>query len=105
MSAILRFSTKDDWQQHIGDLLLIPNWPKIFYAGNKKPSPGAHGYNPYLVKDMHAIFYAWGPAFKNNLTVPSFENVNVYPVITSILGLNINEPIDGTFKIAKEILY
>ena len=105
MSAILRFSTKDDWQHHIGDLLLIPNWPKIFYAGNKKPSPGAHGYNPYLVKDMHAIFYAWGPAFKNNLTVPSFENVNVYPVITSILGLNINEPIDGTFKIAKEILY
>ncbi|HMU25158.1 MAG TPA: alkaline phosphatase family protein, partial [Ferruginibacter sp.] len=95
---------KDDWHHHIGDLLLVPKWPKTFSLGSKKLSPGAHGYNPYLVKDMHAIFYAWGPAFKNNLSIPSFENVNVYPVITSILGLTIQAPIDGSLKVAQAIL-
>ena len=104
MPSILHFSKKDDWHHHIGDLLLVPKWPKTFSMGSKELSPGAHGYNPYLVKDMHAIFYAWGPAFKNNLSIPSFENVNVYPVITSILGLQINGPIDGSLKVAQAIL-
>lgn len=53
---------------------------------------------------MHASFYAWGPAFKNNLNIPSFKNVDVYPVVTTILGLRINDKIDGTNKVAKEIL-
>ncbi len=104
MPSILHFSKKDDWHHHIGDLLLVPKWPKTFSMGSKELSPGAHGYNPYLVKDMHAIFYAWGPAFKNNLSIPSFENVNVYPVITSILGLTIQGPIDGSLKVAQAIL-
>jgi hypothetical protein len=52
---------------------------------------------------MHATFFAWGPAFKN-MTVPSFENVNVYPVITKILGLHYDDKIDGTNELAEKIV-
>ena len=98
------YSEKEDVQNRIGDILLVPNWPQAFNPPSRKANPGAHGYDPYQVKDMHATFYAWGPAFKTNLKVPSFENVNVYPVITKILGLKYTDKIDGTPALAEKIL-
>ena len=47
---------------------------------------GAHGYDPRY-KDMHAIFYASGPAFKHGYVHPTVENVNIYPLIAKILNL------------------
>ena len=47
---------------------------------------GTHGYDPHY-KDMHAIFYATGPAFKQGYVHPTVENVNVYPLLAKILGL------------------
>lgn len=46
--------------------------------------------------EMSASFYAWGPAFKQHLTIPVIDIVNVYPLIAEILGLKITEPIDGS---------
>lgn len=54
---------------------------------------GTHGYDNNE-KDMHAIFYAKGPAFKVDKTVKTFPNISVYPLIAHILGLQIGE-IDG----------
>jgi predicted AlkP superfamily pyrophosphatase or phosphodiesterase len=103
--AKLHYGAKDDWQNRIGDILLIPNWPKVFNLYNNKfTTIGWHGYDATVVKDMHATFYAWGPAFKRNLTIPTFENVDVFPVITQILSLSNTNKIDGTDKVAKEIL-
>jgi alkaline phosphatase D len=48
---------------------------------------GAHGYDPSF-SDMHAIFYAEGPAFNKGVTVPAFSNVEVYGIIAHILGLD-----------------
>ena len=104
MPAHLHYGEKDDVKNVIGDILLIPLWPKIFYYNNKKPDPGAHGFDPSLVKDMYTIFYAWGPNFKTNMQVPAFENVNVYPVVTRILGLNYNDKIDGSPELAEKII-
>ena len=98
------YSKADDRYNRIGDILLIPNWPKVFNLYNRKLDPGWHGYDPAAVKDMHATFYAWGPAFKEHLKIPSFPNVDVYPLITTILGLNYTEKIDGTKEVADEIL-
>jgi len=101
----LHYGAKDDWQNRIGDILLIPNWPKVFNLYNSKfTTIGWHGYDATVVKDMHATFYAWGPAFKSNLTIPTFENVDVFPIITRILGLSNTNKIDGTDKVANEIL-
>ena len=57
---------------------------------------GTHGYDN-KEKDMHAIFYAKGPAFKTNKTVKTFQNVSVYPLIAHILGLQIDE-VDGKLR-------
>lgn len=100
----LKFSARDDRFNRIGQILLVPDPSKIFLEKGKKTSAGKHGYNPYKVPEMKAVFVAFGPAFKENKKIGEFQNVNVYPVVTDILGLKISEPIDGTQKVAKEIL-
>lgn len=91
----LHYSTKDDRYNRIGDILLVPNATKIFLEKGKKSSPGKHGYDPYLVPEMKAVFYAWGPAFKKNVKVEEFSNVDVYAIVSEILGLKIPFRIDG----------
>lgn len=102
--AYLHYSAKDDRYNRIGDILIIPHYPHVFRFNNKKVSAGSHGFDPYKMKDMQAVFYAWGPAFKPHVNIPAFENVNVYPVVARILGLSITGKIDGTMKVANEIL-
>ena len=63
-----------------------------------------HGYDPSTTPEMGAIFYAKGPAFRK-LTIPPFENVNVYPLVANILDLNYQaDSIDGNFEVLKPIL-
>jgi hypothetical protein len=48
---------------------------------------------------------AWGPAFKKGLIIDDFENVNVYPIVAKILGLDYNENnIDGKINVLNSIL-
>jgi len=63
---------------------------------SKRVGNGAHGFDN-ANSDMHAIFYAYGPAFKVNYVSPTFENVDIYPLICEILGL---EPasVDGKLE-------
>ena len=100
----LHYGEKDDKYNRIGDILLIPEWPKFFHFSSRKANPGAHGYDPFLVKDMGASFFAWGPAFKKDLKIPSFENVNVFPVVARMLDLKYFHAIDGTNELAESIL-
>ncbi|HTI94461.1 MAG TPA: ectonucleotide pyrophosphatase/phosphodiesterase [Puia sp.] len=98
--AELHYGAKDDKYKRVGDIIVIAKWPKTF---NPKSSIGIHGFNPYLVKDVRASFYAWGPAFKQHLQIKPFQNVEVYDVMTKILGIQ-PRPNDGTGALAKEIL-
>lgn len=73
--------------QRISDVLVLADssWSvgiKPEYGGNS----GAHGYDNSNT-DMHTIFYAEGPDFKNGYTQEAFENVDIYPLIAQILGL------------------
>lgn len=45
-----------------------------------------HGFDPAL-PSMGATFIASGPAFKRGVTIPPFDNVEIYPLLCSILGL------------------
>lgn len=101
----LKFSNRDDRYNRIGQILLVPNAPKIFLEKGKKTSVGKHGYNPYKVPEMKAVFVAFGPAFKQNKEIGEFKNINIYPIVTDILGLKITEPIDGKEVTAKKILH
>ncbi|WP_373709455.1 ectonucleotide pyrophosphatase/phosphodiesterase [Kaistella sp.] len=100
----LHFSPKNDRYNRIGQILLVPKAPKIFLEKGKKTSLGKHGYSPYEVPEMKATFIASGPTFKQNKKIGEFQNVNIYPIVADILNLKVTEPIDGTQKIAKEIL-
>ncbi len=54
---------------------------------------GAHGWDN-AKKDMHTIFYAMGPAFKKGHQHTPIEVVDLYPLITQIMGLEPAE-VDG----------
>lgn len=100
----LHYGTKDDKYNRIGQILLVPNAPKIFLEKGKSTSVGKHGYNPRKTPEMKAVFYACGDVFKNNLEINEFSNVNVYPLVAEILGLKITEPIDGKVSVLEKTL-
>jgi predicted AlkP superfamily pyrophosphatase or phosphodiesterase len=96
--------SSDDKYNRLGDLIVVPHLPKVFNFSTRKTTPGKHGFDNHL-EDMRATFMAWGPAFKNGMSIENFENVNVYPLVASILGLQYDEnAIDGKLKILQPIL-
>ncbi|QDH69548.1 alkaline phosphatase family protein [Marilutibacter alkalisoli] len=54
-------------------------------------SRGSHGFDPDL-PSMRAIFIARGPAFRNGAVIPAFDNVDVYPLLARLIGI---EPADN----------
>ena len=104
MPPHLHSSKSDDWHNRIGDIVLITHWPKMFNIYNRKLDKGQHGFDPATVKDVHAIFFAWGPAFKQHTEIAAFPNVDIYPLVTQILGLTYTEKIDGAKELANEVL-
>lgn len=93
------YGEKEDRFNRVGDIMLITKFPYIF--GPKLPA-GTHGFLP-TQPEMRASFYAWGPAFKEHLKIPGFQNIEVYEVMAKILGIK-PLPNDSTGKLAKAIL-
>ncbi len=54
---------------------------------------GAHGYDP-ASDEMLALFVAAGPAFRSGTTLPTFDNVHVYPLLARLIGIA-PRPSDG----------
>lgn len=105
MPSRLHYSKADDIHHRIGDIILMATCPKFFNINQrKKINPGAHGFDPEKVPQMRASFYAWGPEFKSHKETAPFQNVNIYPLITTILGLPVTEKIDGTKQLADDVL-
>jgi predicted AlkP superfamily pyrophosphatase or phosphodiesterase len=61
-----------------------------------RPAPvGSHGFPPHQVPQMKAIFFAEGPDVAAGVVLPSFDNIDVYPFVVKLLGLE-SAPVDGT---------
>ena len=98
------FKKADDRYNRLGDLIVVPNLPRPFNFSTRKTTLGKHGFDNHH-PDMRATFMAWGPAFKKGLSIDDFENVNVYPIVAKILGLDYDEKsIDGKLTVLKSIL-
>jgi predicted AlkP superfamily pyrophosphatase or phosphodiesterase len=97
------YGAKDDRYNRIGDMLLVPKPPKVFSFQGRRVKLGQHGFDN-AIPDMHATFYAWGPAFKKRRQIPAFENIHVYPLIAKILGLTITDTIDGSLQVLQPVL-
>jgi predicted AlkP superfamily pyrophosphatase or phosphodiesterase len=93
-----------------GDPVVVPTGPYSIVAhdpnsrgGTRMPPRGGHGYDPRQMPSMKAIFFAAGPDIRPGVTVASFENVDLYPLIAEILGLHTG-PIDGKLRALQGIL-
>ncbi|MCS6873561.1 MAG: ectonucleotide pyrophosphatase/phosphodiesterase [Pyrinomonadaceae bacterium] len=63
---------------------------------------GAHGYDNQLAS-MRAIFIAQGKAFKKGKIVEPFENVDIYNILATILGLKPAQT-DGNLNTLRKVL-
>lgn len=77
-------AAEDGWQLQTQSFLDRPN---------ARHGGGEHGYDNDD-PNMRALFVARGPAFKQGLVVPEFDNVDVYSVLARLLGIR-PEPNDG----------
>lgn len=85
------------------DLVVVADssWSVVRTAG-ETVGKGAHGYLNSNT-DMHAIFYAAGPAFRKNFAMKTFDNIDIYPLICEILNLY-PAPTDGSLNDVRKML-
>lgn len=83
-------------------VLVADNGWQVRFNHQSRLSNGDHGYDNDF-KDMHGIFYAMGPAFKEAYLHPTFENVHIYNLISHILHLA-PAPNDGKLETVKKVL-
>ncbi len=70
--------------------LAEPGW-MIYSAEPRWRVPlGMHGYDNHL-PEMGATFIGNGPAFRNGVTLPSFDNVDLYPLLSRLAGVTPND--------------
>jgi predicted AlkP superfamily pyrophosphatase or phosphodiesterase len=83
----------------IGDIVIIMEEPWMLLDSPPLLSLlrerwGNHGWDPSL-PSMRAIFIMTGPNVPAGVTIPPVENIDVYPLMTELLGLRAAQPIDG----------
>ena len=71
-------------------------WRVIDRNRSLEPQPvkGEHGFAPED-PSMRAIFVAAGPSFRRGATLPAFDNVDLYPLLAKLLGID-PAPNDGS---------
>ncbi|WP_303746998.1 alkaline phosphatase family protein [Stenotrophomonas pigmentata] len=67
--------------------------PRDSIAKRSPGDRGSHGYDPAL-PSMQAVFVARGPAFAQGKQLSAFDNVDVYPLLTRLIGIPA-QPNDG----------
>jgi alkaline phosphatase D len=77
-------------------------WSITRYTPKKEFTGGTHGYD-IRNTDIHAIFYAAGPAFRQNYIHPSFQNIHIYPLLARLLGI-VPAKTDGDLKAVEQML-
>ena len=92
------------------DFLLIADEGWMMYLdehiekyNGKLPVKGMHGYNADSM-NMHAIFYAYGPLFKDGIIIDTFELIHIYPMLCKLLGIMPYKDIDGKLEVLNPIL-
>ncbi len=109
LSIYRRDETPEHW--HYRDHARVPplvgvvdeGWELVRHAPSGAGAVGGqHGYDPMLMS-MRAIFVAAGPAFRQGVRVPAFENVNIYDALADILHLEA-PPNDGDPAVARALL-
>jgi len=93
-----------------GDPVIVATGPFAIRAhapaageSDHPPTIGMHGFDPHLIPEMKASFFAAGPDLVPGKTVAPFENVNLYPWLAHMLGLHAPKS-DGSLNILSATL-
>ena len=89
-----------------GDPIIVPTGPYAIRAhapaeNGARPDTvpaGQHGFDPRMMPEMKASFFAAGPDLVPGKSVAPFDNVNIYPWIAHMLGLTAPKS-DGSLNI------
>ena len=82
--------------------LAEPGWTITKTAPEKAFTGGTHGYDP-ADPTMRSLFIANGPAFRRT-RLPVFDNVDVAPLLRTLLGLPADPSLDGTDRVFRPAL-
>lgn len=81
-----------------GDVVVVMNEPwRLTSPARRRVTRdrfGMHGWDPAFAS-MHAMFLVMGPDITPGTVLPSVHNVDVYPLLTELLGLQPAAKIDG----------
>uniref|UniRef100_A0A914W5H8 Extracellular Endonuclease subunit A domain-containing protein n=1 Tax=Plectus sambesii TaxID=2011161 RepID=A0A914W5H8_9BILA len=64
---------------------------------------GDHGYD-YLLASMHALFVGYGPSFKRGYPAESFQNIEIFELVSDLLDFNYRPPNNGTAGSLRHLL-
>ncbi|HSC25683.1 MAG TPA: ectonucleotide pyrophosphatase/phosphodiesterase [Vicinamibacterales bacterium] len=83
----------------IGDVVVVMDEGWTLHASPPEARPdrprwGMHGWDPVL-PSMAALFLIAGPGVRAGVTIPAIDNVDVYPLLTELLGLRAPADLDG----------
>lgn len=97
-------------QGRMGDIVCVARarW-NIALPGKDRFPAGNHGWPPFeaeepAAKDLHAIFYARGPAFKAGVVHSTQDNAHVMPLLAKIVGIEVPADLDGQLSAMSELL-
>ena len=96
---------------HYGTNPRIPPWFCLAETGwlvvrteaAKVDDNGNHGYDP-MAPEMAAVFIASGPAIKAAGKLPSFDNVDIAPLVRDLIGLPPGTGLDGDDAPFRDVL-
>jgi predicted AlkP superfamily pyrophosphatase or phosphodiesterase len=91
-----------------GDVVVVMNesWTLATSApSNERKSErwGMHGWDPAL-EGMRALFLIAGPDIRGGVLIPDVQNVDVYPLMTELLGLTGAPGIDGRGGVIRRLI-
>jgi predicted AlkP superfamily pyrophosphatase or phosphodiesterase len=77
-------------------ILCMPDdgWTVLAHPAKYAIKGGAHGYDNFA-PDMLALFLASGPAIRPLGKLPTFDNVDIAPLLRDLLGLPAGQNLDG----------
>ncbi len=88
--------------------LSVPRPPALESTSTSDARPpqgvrGEHGWDNSF-PSMRAIFLAVGPGIREGAIVPEVENVDVYPLMTELLGITPSADLDGRSGLIKALI-
>lgn len=88
----------------IGDILVVADEGWLLSRTGRRAgrNVATHGWAPS--ESMYGIFLAAGPGIRSAGRIPAFENIHIYPLMASLLGLRPNPDIDGRADVLAPIL-